>query len=532
MSVSSHVETERGTALQHVYRLIHDLQAGDADASDTLESVIQHCEDKGWDDVVRAGVFGRAVRSWFTRDGATAEHLEDLIRRSTDAGDNIMLALGLALRSDQGFSGSSPLRAELREADLARAVVLLEQSEGGPLERVSAHTAVAIAFGNRWLFELADDQYAAAIAVGEARPDQDLDLVLVAVMFNLAEAVVSWASMLRQLGDNEAVAERWRSWKAASAAVASYDVAATWADELAALGLLLDAIAGRDVALAAVQRLQQETITTPGGVRTGGLLQLAAALSNATARRPGALEMAELAIGSIDEELSPHVYDLALCVAAELEDGGAGTAGLRYARRQLEESWTHRLASLGAMRTRIHAERMAAERELLTRHARLDDLTGIGNRRALDRYRADLERRDAETMAIILVDVNAFKEVNDRYGHLAGDRVLIRIASVLDAAIRPSDLAVRLGGDEFAVILADTDADVAMGRAVQMLIGFDEQSYEDIHPDLEVTVSAGVASGAPAAMSTVFGDADKALYAAKAGRGIFLGRNRLVRTEA
>jgi diguanylate cyclase (GGDEF)-like protein len=237
-------------------------------------------------------------------------------------------------------------------------------------------------------------------------------------------------------------------------------------------------------------------------------------------------------VASIDANLYPQLYDLALYLAAEAEAGTGLGAGLRYGRRQLSEHWARRLASLGAMQSRVQAERLSTERELLSKHARLDDLTGIGNRRALEQYLTELERLDVASIALILLDVDAFKEVNDGHGHLAGDAVLVGIARALERSIRPCDLAVRLGGDEFAVVLADVDLDAAFERAAAFLALIDEQHFEEASPGLVVALSAGVATGAPARMAELRAEADAALYRAKAGGGRRVLRSRVARAVA
>jgi diguanylate cyclase (GGDEF)-like protein len=288
-------------------------------------------------------------------------------------------------------------------------------------------------------------------------------------------------------------------------------------------------MAGEDVGEEARRRLERLRDRGEEGLRAACHLMLAVALSDAQAGRPGALSRAEAAARRIDPHISPQVYDLALYIAAEMESGGGAEAGLRYGRRQLEQHWASRLASLDAMRARIQAERLSAEREILSRHARTDDLTGVGNRRALEQYLADVERLGVDTVALILLDVNSFKEVNDRHGHLAGDAVLMRIGNILARSIRSSDLAVRLGGDEFAVVLAHADLDGAFARAVDVLDQLDRQDFEDVGSGLRVTLSAGVAAGPPARITELRAEADGALYRAKAGEGRCVRQSRVAR---
>lgn len=530
MAVENVGQGEREAARMRAFRLVQEIQGGAPTAAADLQSLAARARGHGWDEVVRAGLFGQAVDAWYRRDPGAAAAVDAFMQRSQADNDVAMLAVALAMRSDPGFLG--PGAAAGGEADLARAVVLLEQASGEPLERISAHTGCGIALAWRWLFELADEQYAAALDVGSSQPSGALDFILAPVMFNRAELQLAWASVLHQLGDRQGVAERWRSWRAAGVAAAACTMPPPWQAELAAQGLLLAAIAGEDTAEDARQRLGRLGRLAPPGeaeVRVGSFLRLAAALGDARAGRPGALEAAEQAAQGIDPGIAPQVYDLALWLVAELTAEPGGAAGLRYGRRQLAQRWADRLASLGAMQARIQAERLTQEREVLSRHARLDDLTGVGNRRALEQYLAEAERMGVSSIALILLDLNAFKEVNDRHGHPAGDTVLVRIASILERSVRPSDLALRLGGDEFAVVLAHADVDSACTRAADILAQVDRQVFDDISPGLVVDMSAGVAAGPPAAMTELRARADAALYQAKAGGGQRVVRSRVAR---
>lgn len=525
-------EADRAAARTRAFRLIQDIQAAVPTAAAELEVLARLAAERGWSETVRAGLFGRAVDAWFRREGNVDAAVAALIERCEADEDAVMLAVALALRSDPGFGGGAAAPAGVSgEEDLARAVVLLEQAEGAPLECITAHTACGIALAGRWLFELADEQYAAALAVGASEPPGSVDFLLAPVMFDRAELHLAWASLLRQLGEREAVVERWHTWRAAGVAAASFALPEAWQVELVAHGLLLAAIAGEDTGDEARRRLERLEGRGLAALRAEGHLQLAAALSDSGAGRPGAKDAAVRAARTIDPDVSPQAHDLALYLLAEMEAADGREAGLRYGRRQLAEHWASRLASLGAMRARLHAERLAAERDILSRHARQDDLTGVGNRRALEQYLADAERVGVDRVALILLDVNDFKGVNDRHGHLAGDAVLVRIGQTLERSIRPSDLAVRLGGDEFAVVLAHADVETATERAADILAQMDGQSFEDVAPGLVIAMCAGVAAGDPTHITELRAQADAALYRAKAGEGRALLRSRVARAS-
>jgi len=171
----------------------------------------------------------------------------------------------------------------------------------------------------------------------------------------------------------------------------------------------------------------------------------------------------------------------------------------------------------------ITRRKLAEERaEHLALH---DELTGLANRRLFGRFLGEEIRRGARNQSpvgVVAFDLDGFKEYNDELGHLAGDRCLAGVAGVLAAhARRATDLAARLGGDEFALILGNTDL-AGAGRIAHGV----RHDVADLRIALRggriLTISAGYAAVVPGSGQTEDGllhEADKALYAAKAGGG-------------
>ncbi|WP_353866235.1 GGDEF domain-containing protein [Svornostia abyssi] len=165
--------------------------------------------------------------------------------------------------------------------------------------------------------------------------------------------------------------------------------------------------------------------------------------------------------------------------------------------------------------------------ERLRHHAEHDPLTGLMNRRRFDEEiarHASRVRRYDEDGAVLLIDLDRFKEVNDTYGHAAGDDYLVRAADRLRTVLRDTDLVARLGGDEFAILLPHADAGEAAETARRLVAAMHPAPGEASQGDPAMTVSIGVACFAdhPAAdPAAVVAAADRAMYAAKTG-----GRDR------
>ena len=158
-----------------------------------------------------------------------------------------------------------------------------------------------------------------------------------------------------------------------------------------------------------------------------------------------------------------------------------------------------------------------------------DHLTGVANRRAFFEA-AELElgrnRRAPRPIALILVDADHFKAINDRHGHAGGDAVLRHLGQTLAATFRQVDVVARVGGEEFAVLLPSSDLEgaLAVAERLRALVAGSLVPFDGAH--IPYTISAGVAvcDGEKLGLEALMKRADGALYAAKAG-----GRNRVER---
>ncbi len=180
--------------------------------------------------------------------------------------------------------------------------------------------------------------------------------------------------------------------------------------------------------------------------------------------------------------------------------------------------------------------------EKLQQMAETDPLTGLANRRHFsDAYRKESARalRDEKPLAMLMLDIDFFKRVNDKWGHASGDRVLTALADVLRNSLRAADLPARLGGEEFAVLLPGATMDEATATAERLRVAMAAASVEPA-PDgpppetgdgrIRFTVSIGVAEAVTDGCRTLdamLAVADRRLYAAKQA-----GRNRVCAADA
>lgn len=191
----------------------------------------------------------------------------------------------------------------------------------------------------------------------------------------------------------------------------------------------------------------------------------------------------------------------------------------------------HAQSQMFVTRVEVEQERLESQRQRvraakLEADARRDPLTGVGNRREVDaRLPAMLaEARDEGTpLALVMLDIDHFKGVNDRFGHGVGDQVLAVLGQLLRDATRAQDLIARVGGEEFLLVLPGTEPRAAREACERLRRRAQSHPWEQLSPDLAVTVSIGMGVTPPYDERLLMARADRALYRAKAE-----GRNRVI----
>lgn len=155
-----------------------------------------------------------------------------------------------------------------------------------------------------------------------------------------------------------------------------------------------------------------------------------------------------------------------------------------------------------------------------------DKLTGLLNRYSLDEISEHLllaHRERSEKFSVILGDVDSFKELNDRYGHILGDTILVKLSGLIEGTVRKSDYACRWGGEEFLIILPDTTKTTACDMAHSLLNRISDKPVETDYGEISVTMSFGIATyRGGESIEDVIKRADDKLYRAKQ-----TGKNRV-----
>jgi diguanylate cyclase (GGDEF)-like protein len=408
-----------------------------------------------------------------------------------------------------------------------RAVGLLDGSNAPVVHRAAAMIEVANVSHALGLWELAAEQYdLLAEAFSEdhdPRWDSTVHRQRRAVAFNRLDLALDWASEQAALGDWAAAGARAAAHLPASLGAIDAGWPPSWVSHYRGHLLLLAALAGSS-------KISQDDLGPQrDDAATATIIAVSAAIR--AARNGQTRHAARLADGHaerISAELMPASTRL-LCMSIAARQ--PGTPATAYSDELVILRWNARINQMIGVRDAIAVERRRREHEQLRHQILVDDLTGLANRRGYQAYLTSLLQPAVQEMtddqsgyAVMMIDVDHFKGVNDSFGHDIGDIVLARIAQVLALNVRPVDLAARLGGDEFVVILADVGPDVPEARAQVILDAIRLHPWEEVAAGLTVSISIGVHIGGRQELPTLLTDADRKLYhAKKEGRGRVAG---------
>jgi diguanylate cyclase (GGDEF)-like protein len=381
----------------------------------------------------------------------------------------------------------------------------------------NAHTGVALGYHQLRLYELALPQYEAAYAVSPQDGRQTGNRAM--WQSNIATLHLEWALELYRVGQ-VAEAEAHSLAAGAHAALAVEQAAGPDAERWRQDGLLLVACAaadGPDPAGAArsIERYAAALEERGQRIEVAFARPFLAVALNRSGEHERALEAIERAASELPADagwLTTAAVNHTLAILLSTEGGRAATAALAYGEILAQALWRQRQGTLQTATTMKSYDRLRSEHEVVARTAEMDSVTEVANRRAFDRVVEAMEvSGDDRRVAVLLVDLDDFKQVNDTQGHAAGDAVLRAVAGVLAAEVRDGDLVARLGGDEFGVLLPGAGtraANLVAHRMVEAIGALDD-----------VTVSIGVAGGATSGVLSTWRAADSAMYFAKRAGG-------------
>ncbi len=410
--------------------------------------------------------------------------------------------------------------------DLARAEVEL-QACTDPALISWAHTGLGYCYLELRLYELALPHFEAAPTI-DASPMPFREFRVVDLM-NLAELHLRWADELERAtpyegAETEAEQRRAQAHRTALEAVAEAErVGATALGEACRATALCSL--PRDDAATTVAELEAAFASHEHNDQHGGRSAVGGALARVLWRQGRHDEALDIARQAAD--LSARAGDWQVGASArwllvELEAAagipGAGS-GREYARLLSRVLWRQRLSTLAGAQAALDVERLRHDALVAQRAARQDPLTGLGNRRALDDALTQAMHDatdDGVPTTLLVIDLDAFKAINDRYGHLVGDAVLCEAAGVIKTAARTEDTVARLGGDEFVVLARGTDEEAGIRLAERVAAAFAELEVSLPDGPLRLGASVGVrTTGSGLELADLLGAADEAMYDVK-----------------
>lgn len=518
------MDQQQHAAYLAAYELFEAVQSErHTEALAELTPARRHAEQRGWRDVEFVLAAAETVHALSRPEtaGLPAAHVALLVERAEALEAPALLAIALGLRA---LAAASVGDTSGLMADASRAVALLDDDQPAALDRSTGYVIVAAAFNTLRLWELVDELYTRAHVLGLGC---DVSVQAPAIAVNRVLTRIEWALALLENGDEQQSAARLTEALDAVPAALDQQLPPLWRHDVEACVLVVRLLRGERPSTLDPElgRCRQDLVE---GDDLEVLPLLDAAVSLAL-WRAGETEAAVTAAERLAPSSAPSSgsRSFPLWVRARVMTGavppGAARALEEHAALLGRLRANSRQAVLVAARAQIAAERRQGEHEQLSRAVNTDPLTGLLNRRSFDAWLDGRSPRRRRPTALLLIDLDGFKQVNDVHGHDYGDEVLRRFARLLLASVRSGDLAVRHGGDEFAILLEHDRLTLgaAEQRARDLLAAVAEEPWSRLAVGLAVTASIGlaVATGQGADQDVdpraLYRAADAALYAAK-----------------
>ncbi|MEE8599745.1 sensor domain-containing diguanylate cyclase [Euzebya tangerina] len=480
---------------------IHDA----ADYTDQISRSLRLAQDAGDDEAEATWMFVDVVASVLTGSPDVQDRVDHMVRRTLELNRPVWHATGLALSA---VSGHDHTHVTGRLETLAEAVAILMANARPSRAYARALNAVALAYSADRMWELGEEFFARTQQVINSIDDVAMQVGTVVNRLSLA---VNEASDLIRLGSFKDAQERAR--------------VALEVEQLHSRAH----VTGEEPQLVWIPRALRSLLVYPpepefdvdawealgsSRHRLGALLTGAMAIENDDPDRAEALLDIVVRYPVPIEE--PMAAKLASWLEARIAAHGiepSARDGVMTQVNQLSEEIMQIREALSAMAlASIEARQQEEETAELRRLSAEDALTGVANRRAFD---AILDLRAGKKTALLLIDIDRFKTVNDRFGHQVGDEVLRRVASAITAATRERDTVCRIGGDEFAVVLSTAEQALADRIATRILSEVSTIDWAQLAEGLEIDVSVGTST---ARTADVYRLADEALYEVKRQR--------------
>jgi diguanylate cyclase (GGDEF)-like protein len=487
-----------------------------------LGAALANADAHGWPDVeymLHYAAYCHAATSALPQATRVKAAIEQMRRLSDRLGDTVIEAMTTAIEArvrGSALTTGEVVNLEQDEADLAHAIAELDDADQESPFRGIAYFACAVAYAQSAAVELEVDMYDRVDTADRYLPQAFREIGGITareVAQNRVSALLDLACEQAELGHREA---------AARLAVLAIDrplVRSTGAG-----GEAIQRQRAELMVLAALAR--RPPPATPPAMNTShhpgvaALEHLAAAIRFADdGKSDAAADAALTAIDELEGEMIRTMHGYALSIAARRTPPQPIVE--RYIQALAEDRRHTRQRLIGAARARIQAESVRIENAKLTERAFSDELTGLGNRHALARHLATIARSVShDVVAVMLVDIDEFKAINDAFGHLVGDEVLRRVGRLLDGHVRAGDVVVRLGGDEFVVVAHGAGTEQALTSAERLVQVASGEEWSEVANGLSVGISVGVSAGHAADVHRLIDAADQGLYRAKqSGRG-------------